>query len=56
MWVPKKKWVEIQKEIDSLKKEHLSLNEKITESIESNKQLISIVKDLQKFLETLVDS
>lgn len=56
MWISKKKFLEMQKEIGELKKEQLSLFEKIRESIEANKQLISIVKDLKNALEELVDS
>ena len=56
MWVSKKKWSEMQKEIDELKKDHLSLNKNIKESIESNEQLIAIVKELYRCLETSVNT
>ena len=56
MWLPKKKWIQMQKEIDELKKDHLSLNKNIKESIESNEQLIAIVKELYRCLETSVNT
>lgn len=46
----------MQKEIDDLKKDHLSLDKNIKESIESNKQLIEIVKQLYSCLERLTDT
>lgn len=56
MWVPKKKWIQMQKEIDELKKDHLSLDKNIRKSIESNKQLILIVKELYRCLEKSADT
>lgn len=46
----------MQKEIDELKKEQLSLRKNIRESIESNEQLILIVKKIEKGLSTFLDS
>ena len=52
MWVSKKKWMKMEKEIDDLKKDYPSLDQNTKESIESNKQLIEIVKQLHRCLET----
>lgn len=56
MWVSKKKWKKTQKEIDDLKKDYLSLDKNIKESIELNKQLILIVKELYRCLEKSADT
>ena len=46
MWVPKKRMENLEKRIAPLGKEQLSIKEYVKEAVESDEELIKIVKEL----------
>lgn len=46
MWVPKKRMENLEKRIAALEKEQLSIKEYVKEAVESDEELIKIVKEL----------
>lgn len=46
MWVPKKRMENLEKRIAALEKEQLSIKEYVKETVESDEELIKIVKEL----------
>ena len=46
MWVPKKRMENLEKRIAALEKEQLSIKEYVKEAVDSDEELIKMVKEL----------
>ena len=47
MWIPKKKWNDLERKIAALEKEQLSIKKYVDENIKTDEELIEIVKRLR---------
>lgn len=53
MWISKKKWNDLEKKIDALEKEQLSVKKYVDENIKTDEELIEIVKKLRDAIQSL---
>ena len=48
MWIPKKKWNDLERKIAALEKEQLSIKKYVDENIKTDEELIEIVKKAER--------
>ena len=53
MWIPKKKWNDLERKIAALEKEQLSIKKYVDENIKTDEELIEIVKRLRDAIQSL---
>lgn len=53
MWIPKKKWNDLERKIAALEKEQLSIKKCVDENIKTDEELIEIVKRLRDAIQSL---
>lgn len=53
MWIPKKKWNNLERKIAALEKEQLSIKKYVDENIKTDEELIEIVKRLRDAIQSL---